>query len=243
MKKRRSFLLLGLLLGCLAASQGTEFWDKKEYREWSERECRKLLEDSPWARTYTLSRVLIEPLQTPSTERAREPHPQITYHVQFWSALPIRQALVRLQQIQQKYDRMTPAEQQAFDQQAEKFLAARFPDTVVLHVAYGSNVQVDDRELARHWQIQTTETLKNFVFLINSGGDKVPLLRYVSGGGARREFQLIFPREYEGRPLVGPEDKSLKLEFIHPRIGEQSESRVLIEFKVKKMLMRGAVVY
>lgn len=61
--------------------------------------------------------------------------------------------------------------------------------------------------------------------------------------GAARTFQLLFPRQQEGRPLVGPQDKALWLEFAHPNIRAQGGSRVLIEFKVKKMLMQGTVVY
>ncbi|MFQ5927724.1 MAG: hypothetical protein ACE5MH_09870, partial [Terriglobia bacterium] len=152
-------------------------------------------------------------------------------------------ALVQMAQINQKYDEMPPEQQQAFDQQAEKFLAKRFPETVVLHVAYSSNVPLYDRELARHWQNQTTDTLKNFVFLFGAKGKKVPLLRYTVAGGTRREFQLVFPRHYEGHPVLGPEDKSLKLEFPHPNIGGQGERRVFIEFKVKKMLKDGELVY
>lgn len=235
-----------LALACLAVSQGGEFWQKKEYQQWSERDCRKLLEDSPWAQSYTLSQTLIEPLQTTSTEgageRAREARPQITYQAQFRSALPIRQALVRLEQIRVKYDQLQPEQKKVADQRAKDFLAAPFPDTVVLYVTYSSNVQTDDRELSRYWRTQTTETLKNFVFLI-AAGEKIPLLRYTATQGAGREFQLIFPREYKGRQLVGPNDKSLQLEFPHPGIRGQTGSLVLIPFKLEKMMIQGAVVY
>jgi hypothetical protein len=113
----------------------------------------------------------------------------------------------------------------------------------VLNVSYRSNVQVSDRELALHWQKQTTETLKNFVFLIGSGGEKVPLLDYWVAEGGGREFQLIFPRQHKDEPLIGPRDKTIQLEFIHPKIRGQSEARVLISFKVEKMLIDEAAVY
>lgn len=197
--------------------------------------------------------------KTWGTERGREQRPQILYRVQFRSALPIRQALIRLQQIANNYDRMPPEQKQAIDQKAAQLLSGRFAETVVAHVAYSSNVAVNDREMAQYWQRQTTETLKNFVFLISPKGDKIPLLRYTVSQGASREFQLIFPRQYEGRPLLSPQDKTLKLEFVHPRItgpiesravqpesrsnNVQNESRVLLEFKVDKMVLQGEVVY
>ena len=267
LKNRSAMVLLIFALGSVAAIQGGEFWQKKAYTQWSEKECQRLLENSPWAQIYTLSQTLIEPLQKPGldrgpapnpaspdarlsdptrsddTGRAREARPQIKYQAQFRSALPVRQALVRLGQIKANYDEMQPDQQRAFDQKAEEFLTKRFPETIVLHVSYRSNVQVDDRELALYWQKQTSETLKNFVFLIGSGGEKIPLLGYWVAEGAGREFQFIFPREYKDEPLIGPQNKTLQLEFPHPKIRGQGEARVLISFKVEKMLINGATVH
>jgi hypothetical protein len=246
MKSKSRFFLVSMSLACFAAIQGGEFWQKKDYQQWSERECRKLLEDSPWGQSYTLSQTLIEPLSTPSIggagERARESRPEISYQAEFRSALPIRQALVRLEQIRVKYDQLQPAQKQAADQKAAEFLAKRFPDTVVIHVSYSSNVQSDDRDLVRYWRSQTTDTLKNVVFL-DTAAEKVPLLLYSVTQGAGREFQLVFPREYKGRPLIGPNDKTLQLEFPHPVIRRQEGSLVLIPFKVGRMLIQGKVMF
>jgi hypothetical protein len=242
MRKLIHPLLLLLFLGGIVSAQSKEFWAKKDYREWTDKECRKLLEDSPWANHYTFSQVFIDPLQTNSTDRERQQNPNIEYKVQIRSALPVRQALVRLSQINNKYDQMTEDGRKAFDQNAEKFISGGSPDLVVMHVRYSANVQNDDRDLARHWHAQTAETLKNFIFLIGGGGVKVPLSGYRPGDGAAREFQLVFPREYNGRPLVGPGAKSLMLEFNHPNI-RGTAGRVLIEFKVEKMTIQGTVVY
>lgn len=244
-RTRILFLLLTIALG--SSADAGEFWQEKDYRRWSEKECKKMLEDSPWARRYSLGRVVIElidPARQPEgVERGRESNPRLEYQVQFRSALPIRRALVRLSQISEKYDRMSPEQQRAFDEDAEKFLGARFPDLAALYVSYSSNVRAYDADLARHWQTQTTETLKNFMFLIGSVGERVRLAHYEVAQGGGRHFQLLFPRVHKGRPLVGPQDKTLQLEFLHPNIRGQGESRVLIEFKVAKMLIDGAVGY
>lgn len=242
-KKTISLLLPISFLTGVAAGQGGEFWHKKDYRQWSEKECAKLLEDSPWAKSYTLSRVFIDQVQQSTGDRAREQTPFIRYDVQLRSAMPIRQALVRRMQIAQKYDTLPSDQREQFDKQAEAFLSASFPDTVVLYVTYSSNVLTYVRELARHWQTHTTERLRNFVFLIGSKGDKAPLLRYTPVGGESGQFQLIFPRIYEGRPILTAQDKSLKLEFPHPAIGELGDARILIEFKVDKMVAHGEVIY
>ncbi len=245
MKNKKLSCLFLVALCSLAAVQGGEFWHKKDYQQWSERECKKLLEDSPWAKSYTLSQVFITPLQDNESDtlaRERQENLRFTYRVQFRSALPVRQAMVRQMQIAQKYDQMSPEQKQQFDQRAAEFLSARFPDTVVVHLSFSTNVQQDDREVARYWQAQTTETLKNSTYLIGPKGEKVELQRYtVTEAG--RAFQFTFPRQYQGHPLVGPQDKTLKLEFKHPRVRTQGEVRVLIEFRVDKMLMQGEVMY
>ncbi len=272
MKKRmkKKSVLLTLLLTLLSAAEAhsQEFWEKKPYQKWSEEECRKLLGKSPWAQSHTLSQTIIQPLQSPGqpragtnpleniesarspeplaredTGRARQARPELKYQVQFRSVLPIRQAIVRLSQINAKYDDMTPDQKQTFDKNAEAFLTKKFPDTLILYVSYSSNVQIDERELARHWQGQTTEALKNFVFLILPGGEKMPLSAYAVAQGGSREFQFVFPRTIEGHPLVRAQDKTLQLEFPHPKIRDQKESRVLITFKVEKMLIDGEIVY
>jgi hypothetical protein len=147
-----------------------------------------------------------------------------------------------LSQINAKYDAMTADARQAFDQTTEKFLSARNAQLIVMHVSYSASVQNDDRDLARHWHSQTTETLKNFVFLIGGGGVKVPLSIYRPGENSAREFQFVFPREYNGRPVIGPGDKTLMLEFNHPNI-RGTAARILVEFKIEKMMMHGAPVY
>jgi len=268
MKKKSVLLTLGLTLMSATAAQGQEFWVQKPYQKWSEQECRKLLANSPWAQSHTLSQTFIQPLQSPGqpragtnpmeniesarspeplarddTGRARQARPELKYQVQFRSALPIRQAIVRLSQINAKYHDMTPEQKLAFDKNAEAFLGKNFPDTLILYVSYSSNVPIDERELARHWQAQTTAQLKNFVFLILPGGEKVPPLGYAVAQGGSREFQFVFPRAYKGQPVIRSGDKTLQLEFPHPEIRDQKASRVLLSFKAEKMQVNGEAVY
>ena len=253
-------IALTILLGSMAAAQSGEFWQKKPYRQWSEAECRKMLEESPWAKTHTLGQVYIEPLQSPSSprsndpfqvpdpttgpvnsstaDRAREQHPRIKYVVQFRSALPIRQAMVRMMEINQNYNQLPSGGKQKFDQNADAFLGKNLSNTVVLFVTFSSNVQEFLMELSRYWQAQTTETLKNSVFLITSRGDKIPPMNYIWAG---TEFQLTFPREYNEQPVAAPGDKMIRLEFTHPRIRQQREARILLEFNLEKMLLAGSL--
>ena len=278
---RRTVVCL-LALAVLASAvgvQAADFWEKKHFTEWSLKECRKLLQKSPWAKSRTYSQVFIEdirnsdPISTTGTDplgtsgggggsgipnpsggttgstpsdtgnRARNQNPRLTYQVQFRSALPVRQAMVRSAMIQNKYDERTEEQKEEIDSQVEQFLASEFPERAIVYVSFTSNVRQDNLDLARYWQNQSVETLKNFVFLIGGKKRKVPPLEYAfvqQGGNA---FQFVFPRMVDGEPLVGAKDKSLQLEFIHPSIRNQGEKRVLLSFKVKDLLVDGVPVY
>lgn len=244
MGARISCLFFAFLI--VSPAQAQEFWEKKDYRRWSERECRKLLENSPWAKRRTpMTRAIREDRWGRVLRETAEAQAAIVlyYQVQLRSALPIRQALVRLAHIRAKYDELSPDEQQRLDTEAEQFLAASFPDTVVIHVVYRTNTLDWDRELAQYWQHQTTDTLKSSVFLLRDKEARIPLLRYSLAGGDVREFELVFPRLHQGRPLVTPQDKTLVLEFPHPELSWRTPSRVVIEFKVEEILVNGVLVY
>ena len=70
----------------------------------------------------------------------------------------------------------------------------------------------------------------------------MPLSVFRLGAGEAHEFQFVFPREYNGRPVIGPGDKVLGLEFQHPEIRGPA-SRILIQFKVEKMISQGTVIF
>jgi len=46
---------------------------------------------------------------------------------------------------------------------------------------------------------------------------------------------------YGKQPLISPQDKTIKLEFMSSRVDDQGESRVLLEFKADKMMIKNVV--
>lgn len=228
------FFAFIFLIGTVPAVSGADFWEKKEYGEWSQRQATKILEDSPWAKIY-------KPI-TYGSDTGSDGMPQfVQYNIRFSSALPIRQATVRLSQIANNYDKLSSDQKQAFDSQAEPFLAVDFTDFIVIDITYSTNIITRDQTLATHWQTQTTETLKNIAYLIGTNGVKVPLLEYKSAQGAGRAFQLIFPRKFGGQPILNSEDKTLTLEFELP--GASGTDEAHLEFKVKKMIVGDKLQY
>ena len=229
------------LLGSPARSQ---FWEKKEYPKWDQSECSRILNDSPWARQYSVSTVEIRPLQTAPDDDAREARPQIAYVAQFRSALPVRQALVRMGQLAAKYDEKSADERAKIDQRAAEFLDRKFDDSIVVHVSANSNVVAYQRQLVTYWRSRGPIELSTTAYLITQDGKKIPPLRVQVGEAGSLGFQLVFPRQVDGRPVLDASNKkSIAIEFLHPDIGGLGEARVLLEFKPNKMLYRGNLAY
>ena len=241
MKKIICLSISALLL--LATAFAADFWEKKDYKQWSQNECKKLLEDSPWAKIFTQvsNDAGIDTSQTNRTN-TDSAAPYVKYQVQFRSAKPVRQAIVRQMQFAQKYDSLPPEQKQEFDKKADSFLSADLSKAVVVYVTYSTNNPDNDRDMARYWQSQTADLLKNSVYLSNTKGEKAYLSNFVAEPGAGRSFQFIFPREVDGKPLLnGMQDKSLKLDFAYPIVGRIGDGRGYLEFKVDKMIFDGSV--
>jgi len=227
------FLAAALLVG-LCAVFAADFWEKKEYTQWSQQECKKILEDSPWSQPY-----LLQGFGSGEGDGA----PRIIYTVQFRSALPIRWAMVRNNQIASKYDKLSPEQKAQFDLSVKEFMSVSYEDAVVVDVSYDHNVPSQDLTIARFWQTQTRDLLKNQVYLYGSKGKKVPLADYKIGQGAQRKFQFIFPRQFDGKPIATAEDKNIVLEFPYPVASGMGDGRGRVEFNVKKMMINGQLVY
>lgn len=232
------FVFPALLLACLSASFGADFWVQKTYYEWTDKECVKMLTDSPWAWELKVLRT-----GALGGGEAAEGQQYVSYTIQLRSALPIRQAMVRQAQIANKYDSLSNEQKQAFDKSTEPFLNADYSDKVVVGVAYNTNNPRLVIDLTNAWRTQTMELMKNSVYLYAGKGEKARLLDFKGPQGAQQEFQYTFPRQVGGKPVLTDQDKSLTLEFVYPVVGSMGDGRGYAEFKVKKMLINGTVAY
>lgn len=241
--KPSAVLLALAMLSAPCAAQN--FWSAKNYKLWTEKECRKLLADSPWARSQLIGTLSLRVLQLepptgnpPTTgPPGRESNPRIKYTAQARSAMPVRQAIVRLQQIAARYSAMSADQQRAFDDQAQKYLGTSFADSIVIFVEYASNVQPFQTDVGQHWQTMTVEQARNQIFLITDSGQKLPSTQFVHQRDSG--FHLVFSRLLDGEPVISPRAKSFKLEFPHPNIGELGSVRVLLTFHLAKMEIEG----
>jgi hypothetical protein len=231
------------LLALFATPAGAQFWEKKDWRQWSKSECKKMLSDSPWSKTFADEVVVRQDGGIGAGGfPEREDRPKVEYVVQLRSALPVRQAVIRAMQHEIKYDKLSAAEKASYDRQFEQYLNQDFDDRVVVHVNYGSNVQLFQRALDNIWRSISTTGLvvPAHTYLINPKGELVDIARFIPPSPSASEFELLFPKFWKGAPMVTEQDRMFQVQL--PGVSFQ-EQRILIEFDVRKMKYRGTFEY
>ncbi|MFZ2083198.1 MAG: hypothetical protein WAU92_01800, partial [Candidatus Sulfotelmatobacter sp.] len=215
-------LVVSVLLVSLAVpALGADFWAKKPYQQWSKEETGRMLEESPWATTLSLGGVedVLTGSNAPTTSSSQghrgtsssqgygemETNPTISYNLQFRSAEPIREAMVRSSELNSHYDAMSAEQKTAVDANAAKFLAVKFADRVVVSVTFKTNVQDYESQLRTYWGQRSLPTLSMSVFL-DAGKERLSLMDY---SFEEDTFQFVFPRPKKVSP-----DEKLGVEFI-----------------------------
>ena len=79
--------------------------------------------------------------------------------------------------------------------------------------------------------------------LLAPKGQTIYALSYTKFQGGGGVFQVTFPKQVDGKPILTPQDKEIKVEFPHPDIGGQGGARVLVKFNLRKMRVEGKVLY
>ena len=231
-----SALLLSLTLS--AAAQ----WEKKPPAEWSEKDAKKILNDSGWGRTQAFSSpvTLFRGPQTgsqgitngQSANTANATH--VNFRVRFFSAKPIRAAHSRQYELKQK-GRVS----EELAAQLKNLVSAEFPEYIIVTVSCdadepGANVQ----QAMSLLHSRGTADLKNNTFLETKGGQRIFLEEFQTpkpdGFGAR----FIFKRNVDGKPFITPESEEIRF-YAELDPGYRLDRR----FKTKDMMYDGKLEY
>jgi len=260
------YLLAGAIIVALAAisAVGEPFWDKRDWKEWNREDCSRMLQNSPWAKKWAQSVVNLSSGSLPGRSgpatagSADEIRPEVDYFIQIRSALPIREADVRRIQLDKKYDHMDAEQKKVLDAEGEKILEPTYDDVILIHVDYGSNIVPYERALASYFQSIPDGSVPVGVYLINERGDHVGVAKWVSTRSGDYEFEMYFPRNLKGEPVIHDSDKKFSIEFPAPAVGSQmgtssnardtgtarlSKQLVLVEFTLSAMKWKGHVTF
>src|SRR5262245_24326736 len=155
-------LIFLLVIAAIAIGQNQSL----PWTEWSKKDAEKVLTDSPWAHTQVDTNIT-EMFYQPTSPNSRAPNSnqraaegavnqevKVTYHIRFFTARPVRQALARLYQIEQKPDADV-------DTRLRSFAEFESKDSIILTVVFEST---DGRFYGKAMQAfnsAVTATLKN----------------------------------------------------------------------------------
>jgi hypothetical protein len=210
-------------------------WNKKPYTEWSEKEATRLLNDSPWGQTQTLTDT------SQMTGQARADSGQsrvqdvfnVNIRIRFLSARPVRQAISHLMELtnREKISAQLAARLKAF-------AAADFPDYIVITVTTESDKasRLLQQTQADFYKLTTNE-LKNNTYLL-AGGQRIFVKEYQPPGNDGLGARYIFPRMVDGKPFITPETGDVL--FHSEPLGMVTLN---MRYKVKEMMYEGRIEY
>ncbi len=250
---KRCILAIGSLLALAAgAAIAKEFWESKAWASWSEREVKRMLDNSPWGKTHTLT--IMNPTETGARDFRTtgtgdlEREKQNNFHIRFLTARPIRMAIAR----QILLSRKEAADKARLD----RFVVQGDDENIIVTISLSANRE-GTSSLRGYWsalyRLSTPDLAAN-TSLTTKTGKRVYLALYEPPGQDGLGAKYYFPRKLEdGTPLVAPEDGEVRFETsitlvetgtlsANPTADESTRSdRIWMQFDVRRMVFEGKV--
>lgn len=237
MKKKVALALITLIAAAAVAQK-----NEKPWTEWSKKDAEKILSDSPWSKVQTdtdTSQMFYSPTQDPQrmgrtsndgsrlAQGATNQSVNVSFQVHFFSARPVRQALARIMEI----DNKPPADVAA---KLHQFAEMQSPSSIIVTVTYTSNDQRYSGVVMQEFNSANTGTMKNDVYLQRSDGKQLFLEEYVPPGKDGFGARFIFLRELDGAPFIKDASGELRFYAKYPN-GIKVDRR----FKLADMMYQG----
>jgi len=230
-----------ILLICAAAAPAQK--KNSPWTEWSKKDAEKILSNSPWAQTQVDTN-LTEMFYQPTSDRRNAPNAgarnvegavnqevKLSYHIRFFSARPVRQALARLYLIQEKPD----AERA---QGLRTFAEVESTNAIILTVTFESNDGRLSGKVMQAFNSGVTSILKNKTYLERNDGSRLFLEEYVPPGKDGFGARFIFPRKINDRPFIDQDTREVRF---YSEYGENANLNM--RFKIANMIYNGRLEY
>ena len=243
-----------------AFAQDTQKTLQKPYQKWSDAEATKIISNPPWADQYQSEGGLASVAQQTQAREQSDTNlggrnrgsgsrnltvSPIT--IRLHSALPVRQAIVRLQQLQVGYDKMSEADRNKFDESRKVFLncpACQNYYVVTLTKWKDSTPGAVDDGI---FQTMNFEDFIGKVWLANEKNERREVMMFTPPKGAGESAWFFFKRnDDKGVPLLTPDSKELKFVFDNKLLDNNRYSGLLpraFEFKVAKLMFNNKIEF
>ena len=242
---KRNLCLIALLAVVLAGSvTAANFWEKKPYTKWSEKECKQLLQQSPWTYLFQWGRTGDiganvggdASATTQSQEEFDYERESVTMvKISLFSSRPVRQAYVAL---------MAKGDPVKLEK-LQDFATRDINDEIILAWTLDSKPKRSDGlvDLDRQLRALSVGELANNTFIATDTGKKVYIKDYIQPSPDGTGAKFVFPRLLEdGTPLIGPGVKTLRFQTKKFQIKDE-EVAIDGTFKIEKMMFDGKLEY
>jgi hypothetical protein len=209
MKKIIASVFIASVLLVSALAQKTS----KPWTDWSEKDAHKILNDSPWGKTQVdadLAEMFYQPTAPTIGDSTRRRDGTLVntqagsvnqamyvkLYVRFLSARPVRQAFVRLMQLQ------SPSSDPAVAERLGRFANSDSPDWIFVAVAFESKDKRFSTPIMQLFNSRTTGSLKNSTYLERKDGKRLFLSEYSAPGNDGLGAKFSFPRIVNGEPFL-----------------------------------------
>lgn len=225
--------LLAALL-CATLLWAGDPWKDKPYTEWTEKEVRKVFQDSPWARPVATLVIQEQVVAVPRVGGAGPPMPMDVDSlgttvsssdrvksfviVQWASSRTIREAIVRQHQLQGRYN----------EEQAKQFLSASPAGHVLL--LFGPDIKRFEEVSEDAMRDSAHLKLKRSKKKISPSS-----VRVVRRGSELAVVEFRFPRQVDGQPTIEANEK--KVTFSFPK--RERGNALTTDFDLRKMMRDG----
>ena len=248
--------LLIVLSGLTVMAWGQDPWTRKPFKEWSRSDAEKVLNDSPWASRQEVrirfdkeaqkaagsySGVSSASAAQSQTEVSRDLPVDFIFTLRLRSALPVRQALVRLRQLQTDIEKLSPKDLAAFDKQTSGMLECpACADNYVVALSSKSKNSPGADAVFTTFKGGRLADLQRYIFIANEHGDRRSLVHFVPPKVPGDEATFFFPRlDEKGSPLLTPENKELLVHLTD----NQANSITNFELDVSRLIVNGKVEF
>lgn len=230
MRNKIVALLICILATCslTATAHGQNVWEKP-YHQWSKKEAQQILTDSPWAQSLDYKVPSANGLKSESMGAAV---------IRLRSALPIRQAFVRLNQIKLKYDKMNAADKAKFDAEVKEFLEC--PPCAKYYVLTLEPFFTRD---LKAYETGLKDKPTSYIYLANDKDERRDLVHAMK---ENQEMLFFFPRlDSQGKPLLNRDTKEFHF-LVDKKLFEGKLPPLLprkFTFEVSKLIQNSEIIF
>lgn len=252
-----SVILLFALTMLVAVVCAQEVWTAKPFSQWSKKEAEGVLSNSPWAGKQELriqfdkhtQRAAGVPIPWGKDRPSDDTHVEVStdipidfvFTLRLRSALPVRQAIVRMKQLETDLEKLNQKDLAAFDAQIKGLLEcpACVGNYVVTLSSKSSNSPGADAVYTTFKGGRLAD-LQRFIYIANERGEQRALVHFVAPKAPGDEAIFFFPRlDDKGAPLLTPENKDLLINLTDKQVNSVANFKI----DVAKLVMNGKVEF